>query len=244
MSMNQLLHVVLGALMALAGSAVVQLILVPLVETRRRHDERWEQDVLDLGHMLVFDRSASKLRYALKAIYEAVQSSDGAALSREQLAARLTSEQIGDLREASQAYGEYVMRLRWLADRVLFRPSIEPRMQQTRLNILKHVEHTFLLFRIAQHALAVRVDARVQTALPDFAKDVVSLEETLAPGRSYSVDDVNDAYASLSESRARLVSALEDIANTEAPRRIGPIRKFLHGVARARRKWRQDSEGN
>ncbi|WP_170225266.1 hypothetical protein [Nocardioides albertanoniae] len=229
-----------GALIALAGSLMVQLLLVPHVETRRRHDERWEQAVLDLGHALVFDESPSGLRHAVKAIYEAVHPPGGATLSREQIAARLTTEQISDLKEAIQAFVESLTRSRWLADRVIFRPSAERRMQQARLYLFKHFEHSYLLLGIAQHALAERIDARLQISLPDYAEGTGSLQDILAPGRSYSVNEVNEAYASLVENRARLVTALEDMINTEPPRRVGPIRKISHRASRSLRTRRQE----
>lgn len=238
MSMDQLLPVVVGALIALAGSLVVQLVFVPQVETRRRHDERWEQAVLDLGHALAFDESASALRKALKSIYEAVQGPGGTALSREQMAAGLTPEQVDGLLEATQTFSESVLRFRWLADRVMFRPSAKPKLQQTRLYILKHFELCFRILGIAQHALAVRIDASVQIALPDYAEGAVSFQDVLAPGRSYSVNDVNEMYASLTDNRMRLVTALEDMSYAEPPRRIGPIRTFVHRVSRALRKSR------
>ncbi|MBC7274903.1 hypothetical protein [Nocardioides sp.] len=239
MSIDQLLPVVVGAIIALAGSLVVQLLLVPQVENRRRHDERWEQAVLDLGHALVFDESASTLRHALQATYEAVQSPDGTALSREQIADRLTPEQISDLKEALQAFGESLTRFRWLADRVMFRPSTEPRMQDTRIYILKHLGHSLRLVGITQHALAVRMEARAQISLPGYAE---SFQDVVAPEQVYSVNGVKDAYASLSESRASLVRSLEDMANTEPPRRIGPIRIILHRVDRSLRARRHEQD--
>ena len=228
--------------MALAGSLVVQLLLVPRAETRRRHDERWEHAVLELSHSLAFDQSASTLRSSLKAIYGAVQSPDGTALSRDEVASRLTTEQIDALKDAYQAFSESLMRYRWLADRVMFRPSVQPRLQDARLYILKHFEHSIRLVGVTQHALGARIDARVQVALPDYAEDAVSFQSILAPGRSYSVNDVNDTYASLAENRLRLVTALEDMANTEPPRRTGIVHTILHRVAIAGRRRREGSE--
>lgn len=239
MSVDQLLPVVVGALIALAGSLAVQLFLVPRAEARRRFDERWEQAVLDLGQSLVFDESAGRLRNALKSVYEAVQPPEAATLSREQMAARLTAKQFDDLSEALQPFTEQFTRFRWLADRVMFFPSAEPRMQQMRLGIVEHLVHSFALLGITQHAVAARMDARVQVALPDYAASAVSLQERLDPRHSYSLSDLNDTYAALTDNRARLVTALQDLANAEPPRRVGLIRKLSHRLARANRTSRR-----
>jgi hypothetical protein len=44
--------VLIGALAALAAQLVIQLYVVPRVETRKRREDRWERDVRELGQLL------------------------------------------------------------------------------------------------------------------------------------------------------------------------------------------------
>jgi len=46
--------VMIGALIALVGTVLVQLWLVPLVDARKRREQRWEADVRALGEALLF----------------------------------------------------------------------------------------------------------------------------------------------------------------------------------------------
>lgn len=45
-------NLIVGGLITLAGSAVVQVVVVPWVTTRRRHRERWEDSVIELLSVL------------------------------------------------------------------------------------------------------------------------------------------------------------------------------------------------
>jgi hypothetical protein len=53
-----------GAATALAVQLVVQLYIVPRVETRKRREDRWERNVLELGELLtsLLDRRASEAK--------------------------------------------------------------------------------------------------------------------------------------------------------------------------------------
>jgi hypothetical protein len=61
------LLVLLGAVLALAGSVVVQWLIVPKVDRARRKGDRWERDVLALGEILSVEVAGalSGLRRAL-----------------------------------------------------------------------------------------------------------------------------------------------------------------------------------
>lgn len=47
--------VVIGAVIALLGTLLVQAIVVPRIEARKRREERWEEDVRAMGEFLTFD---------------------------------------------------------------------------------------------------------------------------------------------------------------------------------------------
>lgn len=52
---DRAIPVLIGALVALLGTAVIQLFIVPVVEARKRREQRWEEDVHAMGELLTFD---------------------------------------------------------------------------------------------------------------------------------------------------------------------------------------------
>ena len=57
--MEQVVAVVIGALLAIIGSVVLQLLVVLAAETRRRRKERWEASLAALGERLLFNEQAA-----------------------------------------------------------------------------------------------------------------------------------------------------------------------------------------
>lgn len=57
---RDLILLVCGALASLGATALVQLGVVPHVESRKRLEDRWESDVRDLGRLLHFEFADAK----------------------------------------------------------------------------------------------------------------------------------------------------------------------------------------
>lgn len=55
MTIDAVLYLMVGAGLTLASQLVLQLVIVPRVETRKRREDRWERDVLALGELLTGD---------------------------------------------------------------------------------------------------------------------------------------------------------------------------------------------
>lgn len=108
--------VVIGALIALAGSYVLQVIVVPWVDAKKRRAQRWEDDVHAMGEFLTFDlpRAVAALHRELNSLAlvqakpESARSSLITALKDPQTRASAAAAELSGLR----------IRLDWLADRV------------------------------------------------------------------------------------------------------------------------------
>jgi len=109
--------VIVGALIALLGTVIVQLWLIPLVDSRKRRDQRWEADVRALGELLIFTepqarsaaRSALHWQILLRETPENADPKRWAALVRER-------EETG--RSAWNDYDRIRSQVDWLVDRV------------------------------------------------------------------------------------------------------------------------------
>lgn len=71
--MTQLLYLAVGATLAMAAQALIQLRVVPLVEARKRRGDRWERDVLALGELLTAElpdraNDARSAQYVLQGV--------------------------------------------------------------------------------------------------------------------------------------------------------------------------------
>lgn len=147
---DRLLPVVIGALVALAGSFFVQLWLIPRVDTRKRREQRWEEDVLALGQLLTFEHPSvvSGLRVALHAlgwIAEAAGEMDGDRW------AAVHAQERENLRAANQAFNALRVRIDWLSDRVTSlapgNPELEKFGELSRRYYLRHATLTLLEWR-------------------------------------------------------------------------------------------------
>lgn len=109
--------VIVGALIALFGTVVVQLWLTPLVDSRKRREQRWEADVRALGELLIFTepqirsaaRSALHWQILLREPPENADPKRWAALVQER-------EEAG--RAAWHDYDRIRSQVDWLVDRV------------------------------------------------------------------------------------------------------------------------------
>lgn len=128
---DRLWPLLVTAALSLAVFWFVQLYIMPPMEVRKRREDRWERDVLDLGQLLTFDvpKAFEKVRSELSWAAMLDESTDGNArveeLRRNHYAAKWVA--ISEYRDVSQ-------RVSWLTDRVV---SIHPRstlMRRLRLS--------------------------------------------------------------------------------------------------------------
>ncbi len=124
--MKDLLPYLAGAASAFVVQFLIQVYVVPLVETRRRRLERWEKDVLDLGELLsgTVSDAASQARsdqFAVRMLKGMVGGPDydPAFVERE------LSKYLISARSATNSLGNQVnSRADWLMDRIsMYRPS-------------------------------------------------------------------------------------------------------------------------
>lgn len=120
---EEVFPVIVGAIVALAGSVFVQLWLIPRVDTRKRREQRWEEDVLALGQLLTFEHPSlvNGWRAGLHGLGRVAQAA-GELDGDEWSAAHL--QQHEKLRSAHQVFQALRVRIDWLSDRVM---SLAPR---------------------------------------------------------------------------------------------------------------------
>lgn len=109
-----LLPYLLGAASAFGVQYLIEIYIVPRVDSRKRREERWEKDVLDLGELL--STSAGQLAGDANAAQWLFQM---ASSGQWQEGADQLSKLRGDAREATDRYTELIhVRASWLANRV------------------------------------------------------------------------------------------------------------------------------
>ena len=109
-----------GAATALTVQLVVQFLVVPRVETRKRREDRWERNVLELGELLttVLDRRAYEAKVEQGKFRDLRQLESEPELDQRRIA-QLKEEQGRTAQQATWAFGDLVRtRLDWLANRV------------------------------------------------------------------------------------------------------------------------------
>lgn len=182
---DRVVPVVIGALIALAGTVVVQLWLIPRVDTRKRRTQRWEDDVLALGQLLAFDHAeaASNIRLRLLAAFVWLHDRpDGVEPQRWEALVRQDRER---LREARDVFDRLPGRVRWLADRVT---SLAP--HSAALGNLAHLSRQYDIHHSQLGFLAIRseppteaeIDAACET-LSGIARDMTTRLRALATRR-------------------------------------------------------------
>lgn len=178
----------IGALIALAGTVFVQLWLVPRVDTRKRREQRWEEDVLALGQLLTFDqpRIVSDLRSELHMLALLLDPPHDVDTTTERWSALGAEHQEKRLR-ASEEFRSLRTRVDWLVDRVL---SLAPHARplellgsQWRNYYLRYVQIDMLEWQPAagdeQHLDAEEIDA-VFDALNEVTRQIVQNLKRLA----------------------------------------------------------------
>ena len=119
--MNVLLPYLLGAASAFAVQFLIEIYVVPRVDTRKRREERWEKDVLDFGELL--STSVQELAGKARGAQWMVQLVSSGQLkpdySDDQLDAYL-AELRRDSQQATREFTELMsVRPDWIADRII-----------------------------------------------------------------------------------------------------------------------------
>jgi hypothetical protein len=119
--MTLLLTFLVGAATALVVQLVIQLYVVPKVETRKRREDRWERNVLELGELLtsLVGDSAQEARLE-QSIFRAMSQEDTSGPEYDQAkVARGMAERAMNTRHVTSAFIDLVRtRVYWLAERV------------------------------------------------------------------------------------------------------------------------------
>lgn len=123
---DSLWPLVVAAGLALAAAVAVQLFVVPLADSRKRREQRWEDDVQTLGELLIFAHAKVFDPFWHELIGVAALASVKDA--DPQRLATAMKENRDNLRVASTKFDEVESQVRWLADRVM---SLAPKGRST-----------------------------------------------------------------------------------------------------------------
>lgn len=192
---DRVVPVVLGALIALVGAVIVQLWLVPRVDTRRRREHRWEEDVLALGQLLTLDHPrvvnelCSELHWLVLLVLEPPEDVDTAS----EKWATLKAEHRELLRAARSEYDALCTRVDWLTDRIV---SLAPRSAVLgRFSALER-----------QHMLA-RSEVSMLEWRPNLPNEPPLTE-----------DEINEAADKVRTAARDMVTAVKGLATNRPPR--------------------------
>jgi hypothetical protein len=121
---NALATFLTGAATAVAAQTFIQLYVVPRVETRKRREDRWERNVLELGELLT--RSLTSLAneaHAAQLVFRGVRDEQG-----DQHDPALVARQAREAEQATWDYSGLIStQMDWLIGRVM---SPSPKAQE------------------------------------------------------------------------------------------------------------------
>lgn len=189
--------ILLGALLALAAQAFIQLVVVPYVDARRRRQDRWERDLLALAELLTAELPAKMA--ALKRASWAMRSIHDDLSQREDIPPEVRAEYVqglaGDAREALTTYEALAeSRMRWLVGRALAWEPDAPDLRK-----LDQLATVFRVHGMNVSLWAYLVDdsfdsgkfdsqwAQHEAALTKLAAHAVSLADRRSPPRKVSL---------------------------------------------------------
>lgn len=113
------MYLLVGAGLTLASQLLIQLVIVPRVETRKRREDRWERDVLALGELLTAEIpgrassayiSQSVLQHYYHQVMPLKQATGGDAATLEHLK--------DEARATVQSFRDMTTRINWLMKRI------------------------------------------------------------------------------------------------------------------------------
>lgn len=183
---DSLWPLLVAAALALLAAIAVQLFVVPLADSRKRREQRWEEDVRTLGELLLFAQPKvlnSFWRMLLRTA--ALASLEGGDAKRVEKAKQ---ENRDGLRAAADDFDGIGNQIRWLTDRVI---SLAPSSQSS--------QELMVLVTLYRGASMV-LDALVPQYRPG--------------GSAPSADEVRDGVAKARKATQNLADVVTDIANT------------------------------
>lgn len=184
LALADVVPVLIGAVIALVGTVVVQLLIVPRVDVRKRREQRWEEDLLALGRLLTFDQhtiveelhSELTAHVLMMAPPKEVDTTTARFLSFKQ-------EHEEKLRSAREAFDNLHARVDWLVDRVV---SLAPRAKaledlvvQQRRYYLRHVELDMMAYKPITKCDPVPTANDVFEVADSLAKTTKEMAETV-----------------------------------------------------------------
>lgn len=111
----------IGAALTLIVQVVIQLYVVPRVQTRKRREDRWERNVLDLGELLTtLVRQHADEAYHRQSLYRFLQQQlEGVSGIDEAKLAEARQDEGSKAYQATEAFHDLVnTRVEWLVDRI------------------------------------------------------------------------------------------------------------------------------
>lgn len=203
---RDLLLLLAGAVFALAAQALLQLVIVPRVDTRKRREDRWERDVRELGELLTGEvartaRLVGEPAYMLWAAQRTIAAESGMSRDRRAALSQLLREHESKAREGRQAFDDATARARWLSARISALAPGSP--------ALGHFERATLIYR--HRVLNACIDGDGTGASSEDA----DYDEGTAKHRA--------AWKDERDARAELLESVEKLADGPPPRRSPPV---------------------
>lgn len=198
MTLSEVTYLLVGAGLALSSQMLVQLVIVPRVEVRKRREDRWERHVQDLGEVLTteLDRYAQDARHSQhKFQYIRMQMADNPGGFDELRAKDLMNELNEEVRTAARLYEDLVDgRIVWLVGRVC---GIAHGIQK--------------LIKLELFSLTYRA-SKFECLQYNYEVD-------------FDEEEFNQAWKKERERAQQLLDAVHELANGPAPRGAGPLKR-------------------
>ena len=199
-------NLILGGLITLAGSAVVQVVIVPWVTTRRRHRERWEETVIELSALIEVDiaAAAKHLTRSSKLVREV----------RTRLSRVTTGgfDRVGLERLEDQYNSEAL--------------ATDERLTELRSQAFRLFEHAKLYHRSADYW------EQLQAALLRLDLSLVLADYRSSVDMKVDSDEVTQNWELVEKCRKALVVKLKEVSDPMRPPRVRPIRRFAKHATR------------
>jgi len=208
---DHLWPLLLTALLSLLIFWFVQQFLVPHFEARKRREERWEEDVLEVGRLLTFEFSDAMDRLRSELYVESMREYEMPDHVPEDRREELRHEQRERVVKARDTYRSVGQKVSWLTDRVvsLDRDSL-----------------TLGRFNVKQMALEVR-------GLDNIAPIFQGSDEPIP-----TMDEINTAVEVARTDLKNLVDSVKQLASGPPPRPRSIFGRVGSRVRRLKRKFK------
>jgi hypothetical protein len=195
-----LLPYLIGAASAFAVQFLIQIYVVPRVETRKRREERWEKDVLDLGELLstTVQEAAVKARAAqqfVRVVNDFPLGPDDSVDERDRILAQRQADALQDTR----VFNDLVhFRTDWIADRI------------TDFQIKSDKIFAFALASFQYQA------------------NILSIRGSMYSYQEMAEDDFNDMWQAEWSARTGMLKEIKSLARLRHPPRASLRRQIRH----------------